>query len=133
MKNYVYSSYGHLACNTCIKYVTNGKKVDKSMCHFYFMLGFCVDQTQSHNAFKIYNVTYIHIHTCTHNFKLYSLLHNVYLFFLFIAAPVALHMEVPRLRVELGLQLIACTTATAMTDPSCICDLTPQLVATRDP
>ena len=32
-------------------------------------------------------------------------------------------MEVPRLGVELELQLLAYTTATAMWDPSCICDL----------
>ena len=32
-------------------------------------------------------------------------------------------MEVPRLRVELELQLPAYTTATAAQDPSCICDL----------
>ena len=33
------------------------------------------------------------------------------------------HMEVPRLRVELELQLPAYTTATATQDPSHICDL----------
>ena len=33
------------------------------------------------------------------------------------------HMEVPRLGVELELQLLAYTTATAMPDPSPICDL----------
>ena len=32
-------------------------------------------------------------------------------------------MEVPRLRVQLELQLSASTTATAMQDPSCICNL----------
>jgi len=32
-------------------------------------------------------------------------------------------MEVPRLRVELELQLLAYTTATETWDPSCICDL----------
>ena len=32
-------------------------------------------------------------------------------------------MEVPRLGVELELQLLAYTTATAMSDPSPICDL----------
>ena len=31
--------------------------------------------------------------------------------------------EVPRLRVEMELQLLAFATATAMTDLSCICDL----------
>ena len=33
------------------------------------------------------------------------------------------HMEVPRLGIEFKLQLLAYTTATAMPDPSCICDL----------
>ena len=33
------------------------------------------------------------------------------------------HLEVPRLGVELGLQLLAYTTATATPDPSYICDL----------
>ena len=33
------------------------------------------------------------------------------------------HMEVPRLGVELELQLQACTAATAMQDLSCVCDL----------
>ena len=32
-------------------------------------------------------------------------------------------MEVPRLGVKSELQLLACTTATAMQDPSCVCDL----------
>lgn len=32
-------------------------------------------------------------------------------------------MEVPRLGVKLELQLLACTTATAMPDPSSICSL----------
>ena len=33
------------------------------------------------------------------------------------------HMEVPRLRVESELQLLAYTTATVTRDPSCICNL----------
>ena len=33
------------------------------------------------------------------------------------------HMEVPRLGAELEPQLQACTTTTAMWDPSCLCDL----------
>ena len=36
------------------------------------------------------------------------------------------HMEVPRLGVKLELQLPGYTTATAMSDLSLICDLTPQ-------
>ena len=43
------------------------------------------------------------------------------------------HMEVPRLGVELELQLPAYTTATATQDLSCICNLQPQLMATLDP
>ena len=42
-------------------------------------------------------------------------------FFVF-AGPRQQHMEVPRLGVELELQLLACTTATATLDPSCICE-----------
>ena len=34
-----------------------------------------------------------------------------------------LHMEVPRLGVKLEEQLLACSTAAAIQDPSCICDL----------
>ena len=45
-------------------------------------------------------------------------------FFLFFLGLHPLHTEVPRLEVELELQLPACTTATAMWDPSCICDST---------
>ena len=33
------------------------------------------------------------------------------------------HMEVPRLGIELELQPLAYTTAAAMQDPSCVCDL----------
>ena len=33
------------------------------------------------------------------------------------------HMEIPRLGLELELQLPACTTAMAMWNPNCICDL----------
>ena len=37
--------------------------------------------------------------------------------------PYPTHMEVLRLGVESKLQLPACTTATAMWDPSCVCNL----------
>ena len=33
------------------------------------------------------------------------------------------HMEAPRLGIQLELQLLASVTATAMPNPSCICDL----------
>ena len=42
-------------------------------------------------------------------------------------------MEVPMLGVESEVQLPAYATATAMTDPSQVCDLQPQLRATWDP
>ena len=44
-------------------------------------------------------------------------------FYLFFFGFSEWHMEVPRLGTELELQLPACTTATAMSDPSLICDL----------
>ena len=44
-------------------------------------------------------------------------------FFLLLHMPHLWHMEVPRLRVELELQLPAYTTATATSDLSCICKL----------
>ena len=53
--------------------------------------------------------------------------------FFFFLGPLLRHMEVPRLGVESELQLPAYTTATAAQDPSRVCDLTPQLMATPDP
>ena len=44
-------------------------------------------------------------------------------FFFGFLGPYLWHMEVPRLGVELELQVLAYTTATAMGDPSHICDL----------
>ena len=44
-------------------------------------------------------------------------------FFFLFRPPHPRHMEVPRLVVELALQLPAYTTATAMWDPSHVCDL----------
>ena len=45
-------------------------------------------------------------------------------FWLFLLwGPHPWHMEVPRLRVQLELQLPACVTAPATWDPSCVCDL----------
>ena len=43
--------------------------------------------------------------------------------FFFLLGPHLWHMEIPRLGVELELQLPAYTTATATPDPSCNCDL----------
>ena len=44
-------------------------------------------------------------------------------FFLFFLGPNMQYMEVPRLGIELELQLLAYTTATAMPDMNHICDL----------
>ena len=49
--------------------------------------------------------------------------YNTFFFFCFLLGPHLWHMEVPRLEVELELQLPAYTTATAISDPNHICDL----------
>jgi len=46
----------------------------------------------------------------------------LFLFFVFLGSHPR-HMEVPRLGVELELQLLTYTTATAMPDPSHVCNL----------
>ena len=50
-----------------------------------------------------------------------------FLFFFFFSfcflGPNPWHMEAPKLGVELELQLLACTIATATWDPSHVCDL----------
>ena len=46
----------------------------------------------------------------------------VFWFFIFLG-PHLQHMEVPRLGVKSELQLLACATATAMPDPTCVWDL----------
>ena len=53
----------------------------------------------------------------------------LFVFFGLFWRPHLRHMEVPRLGVELELQLLAYTTAPAMQDPSHICDLHHQLMA----
>ena len=58
---------------------------------------------------------------------------NFFFFFFAFLGPHPLHMEVPRLGVESDLQLPAYATAIATPDPSCVCDLQPQLTATPDP
>ena len=45
-----------------------------------------------------------------------------FLFFVFLGLHLR-HLEIPRLEVESQLYLPACTTATAMQDPSLVCDL----------
>ena len=47
----------------------------------------------------------------------------IYLFLLLFLGPLLQHVKVPRLGVELELQLPAYTTATAMQDLSLVCDL----------
>ena len=47
----------------------------------------------------------------------------IFFFFFSFLGPHPRHMEVPRLGVESELQLPDCATATAMQDPSLICDL----------
>ena len=44
-------------------------------------------------------------------------------FFIFFLGPHLQDMEVPGLGVESELQLLAYTTAIAMPDPSCVCDI----------
>ena len=56
----------------------------------------------------------------------------ILLFKKFFLGPLLWHMEVPRLRAESELQLLAYTTATATWDLSHVCDLC-QLRATPDP
>ena len=60
---------------------------------------------------------------------------DVYIILLCFLGPHLRHMEVPRLGVELELQLLAYTTATATQDLSHICDLhySSPLSKARDP
>ena len=53
--------------------------------------------------------------------------------FVFFLQPHPQHVEVPRLEVQLDLQLPAYATATAMWDLSRICSLQLQLTAMTDP
>ena len=53
----------------------------------------------------------------------YSAIQHIFLFFFFSLWPHQWHMEVPRLGTESEWQLPAYTTATAMQDPNCICNL----------
>ena len=50
-------------------------------------------------------------------------LHFTFSLFVLFLGPYPWHMEVPRLQVELELQLLAYATAAATPDPSHICDL----------
>ena len=65
---------------------------------------------------------------CSHedfykNFKnTVSIVFHNFFFFTFLG-PHPQHVEVPRLGLELELQLPACTTATALQDPSRVCEL----------
>ena len=55
-------------------------------------------------------------------FRLYSIYINIHTYFVFLGL-YPQHIEVPRVRVKLELQLPACATATAMPNLSRICDL----------
>ena len=48
---------------------------------------------------------------------------NIFFVFLPFLVPILRHMEVPRLRVESELQPLTYTRATAIQDPSCVCNL----------
>ena len=66
-------------------------------------------------------------------FHVYNIVIHIFFFFCFLG-PHLWHMEVPRLGVELELQLPAYTIAAAMQDPNHICNLyIPQLTVTLDP
>ena len=54
--------------------------------------------------------------------SLFSSSSSSFFYFVFLGSYLW-HMEVPRLGVELELRLLATATATAMQDPSCVCDL----------
>ena len=55
--------------------------------------------------------------------SLYEHVQLLLILFVVFLGPHPRHMEVPRLRVHLELQPLAYTTATAMQDPSRVCDL----------
>ena len=67
-------------------------------------------------------------HVCLHLHMAYPLClcrpssYHIFIYLVFLG-PHMSHMVVPRLGVKLELQLLAYATATAMWDPSCICDL----------
>ena len=48
---------------------------------------------------------------------------DIYIYIFFFLGPHPRHMEIPRLGVKLELQLLVCVIATAVRDPSHICDL----------
>ena len=58
---------------------------------------------------------------------------HLFIYLFIFLGPHPQHMEFPRLGVELELQLPAHITATAMPDPSHICDLHHSSLATPDP
>ena len=66
-----------------------------------------------------------------HLYFFFICLFIIYLFIYCFLGVYLRHMEVSRLGIELELQLLAYTTATAMWDLSCMCELL--LVARLDP
>ena len=77
----------------------------------------CSDNTRSLTPFATGNSMFIHI------FIFCSQVNLFFFFFFVFLGPHLWHMEVPRLGVESELQLLTYTTAIAMPDPSCICEL----------
>ena len=70
----------------------------------------------------MYTHTHIHVKYVYVCLMFLFLLVFVFLFSVFLGLHLQ-HVEVPRLGVRLELQLPAYAMATAMLDPSCICDL----------
>ena len=79
-------------------------------------VNFCCDPAEWPSFTYMYTHTHTHTHTHT-----YMFFFSYYLFF--FQGLHLQHMDTPRLGVKSELQLLACTTTTAMTDLSHICDL----------
>ena len=80
----------------------------------------CLIITVASNVF--FDILIFTLYSCRMIFDVF-LLKKIFFFFFNFLGPLMLHMEVPRIGVESELQLLAYTTATAMQDPGCICNL----------
>ena len=109
---------------------TKQSRAGEMGCHFFFII-IKVYLIRTHSIavsgqIKSTNQMYQHCYKFTVfcQFLLYSkVTQSYYLFFFSPSGPSPQHMEVPRLGVELQLQLLAYTNATATLDPSCDYDL----------
>ena len=72
-------------------------------------------------AETVHIVNQLYVCMCVYTY-IYLYFFSFFFFFSFLVPPLR-HMEVPRLGVELELQLLAYTIATAMGDPGHICDI----------